>query len=209
MPAGLPVLNPPPWYLLVSEIKLLLPLGHPLVGDPLLSPSLSRAEICRGGRMVPAAAGGQAAASRGHQQLPGARCPASPVTVAEFGGDRDTHLCSSAATAKPHDANSEQTEEYRVLPGSRGAVGSPMQGSRATGGAGHPRPRPSPQAQHPQTQLGLILPKGSQAVGEDDQRVRAAAGLERSVPAHGHSAGACGEEKPPRKRWGTRVAAQL
>lgn len=123
MPAGLPVLNPPPWYLLVSEIKLLLPLGHPLVGDPLLSPSLPRAEIRRGGRMVPAAAGGQTAVSRGHRQLPGARCPASPVTAAKFGGDRDTHLCSSAATAKPHDANSEQTEEYRVLPGSRGGSG--------------------------------------------------------------------------------------
>lgn len=78
-PPGLPSLNPPPWYLLVSEIKLLLPLGHPSVGDPLLSPSLCHAETRHGGRMVPAAAGGQERRRRGHWQLPGARCPASPV----------------------------------------------------------------------------------------------------------------------------------
>lgn len=35
----------------------------------------------------------------------------------KFGGDLGTHLCSSAATTKPQDASSVQTEEYKVLEG--------------------------------------------------------------------------------------------
>lgn len=41
-------------------------------------------------------------------------------------------------------------------------------------------------------------------MGEDDQGVAAAAGLERPVPAHRDLAGACREEKPPEK-GGTRA----
>lgn len=77
-PPGLPTLNPPAWYLLVSEIKLLLPLGHSSVGDPLLSPSLHCAEIRHGGRMVPAAAGGQAAASQGAPAASRGTVPCQP-----------------------------------------------------------------------------------------------------------------------------------
>lgn len=105
----LPTLNPPPWYLLVSEIKLLLPLGHPLEGDPLLCPSLCRAEIGDGSRMVPVGAGGTPAAP------PQGTMSHQPQH--KFGGDLGTHLCSSAATTKPQDANSVQTEEYKVLEG--------------------------------------------------------------------------------------------
>lgn len=105
----LPTLNPPPWYLLVSEIKLLLPLGHPLEGDPLLCPSLCRAEIDGGSRMVPVGAGGTPAAP------PQGTMSHQPQH--KFGGDLGTHLCSSAATTKPQDATSVQTEEYKVLEG--------------------------------------------------------------------------------------------
>lgn len=67
--------EPHPWYLLVSEIKLLLPLGHPLEGDPLLCPRLCRAEIGGGSRMVPVGAGGKGTPS----SSPGHDAPAAPV----------------------------------------------------------------------------------------------------------------------------------
>lgn len=117
-----------PWYLLVSEIKLLLPLGHPLEGDPLLCPRLCRAEIGGGSRMVPVGAGGKGTPAA----PPQGTMPQQPRY--ECGGDPGTHLCSSAATTKPQDANSVQIEEYKVLEGQWEQRG---QGSSERGQGGH------------------------------------------------------------------------
>lgn len=121
--------EPPSWYLLVSEIKLLLPLGHPLEGDPLLRARLCRAEIGGGSRMVPVGTRGKgtlAAPTRGTMSHPPQH---------RFGGDVGTHLCSSAATTKPQDASSVQTEEYKVLEGTWEQRG---QGSSEQGHGGPP-----------------------------------------------------------------------
>lgn len=158
-PPRLPTLNPPPWYLLVSEIKLLLPLGHPLVGDPLLSPSLCFAEIRRGGRMVPAAAGGQAVVSRGTPPAPRDTMPCQPCHGSQIRWGpghppvlqchhRETPGCQLRA-----DRGVQGPAREPGLGGNRVRAPLPTQG-RSERGHGRPRTPVSPSWLWPRALLG-------------------------------------------------------